>query len=127
MSIPGPAVQRELLFKQLRWALTSLAAVGSDQQTLFPDHVEKPGKLALEFDRCVSLIRGEYGPDLSEAQAGVLTAIEEKLATIVRDSNAFDTDLWTDEAVRSSEHWADVRRLASAALEAFEWPIKEQS
>jgi hypothetical protein len=127
MSIPGQEVQRDLLFKQLRWTLASLAAVGSDQQTLFPDHVEKPGKLALEFDRCVSQIRGEYGPELSEAQAGMLTAIEEKLATIARDSNTFDTDLWTDEALRSSEHWADVRRLASAALEAFGWPIKEQS
>jgi hypothetical protein len=64
---------------------------------------------------------------LSEAQAGALTAIEAELATIARDSNAFDTDLWTDEALRSSEHWADIRRLALAALEAFEWPIKEQS
>jgi hypothetical protein len=120
-------MQRDGHFRELRWILRGLATVGSDQQALFPDHVEKPDKLALEFDRCVSLIRGEYGPDLSVAQAGVLTAIEEKLATIARDSTAFDTDLWTDEALRASEHWADVRRLACSALEAFGWPIKEQS
>ena len=127
MSIPEHAVERDEQFKQLRWTLTSLAAVGSDQQALFPDHVEKPDKLALEFDRCASLIRGEYGPDLTGAQASVLTAIEQKLATIAGDSTAFDTDLWTDEALRASQHWADVRRLASSALEAFGWPIKEQS
>jgi hypothetical protein len=127
MSIQEPAVQRDLLFKQLKWTLTSIAALGSDQQTLFPDHVETPGKLALEYDRCVSVVRGEYGPDLSEVQNAALTAIEEKLATIARDSNAFDTDLWEGEALRSSGHWADVRRLATAALEAFGWPIKEHS
>jgi hypothetical protein len=127
VTIPEHTVERDEQLKQLRWTLTSFAAVGSDQQALFPDHVEKPGTLALEFDRCVSVIRGENGPDLSGAQASVLTAIEEKLATIARDSDAFDTDLWTDEALRSSEHWADVRRLARAALEAFGWPIKEQS
>jgi hypothetical protein len=34
-----------------------------------------------------------------------------------RDGADFDADLWTDTALRTSEHWAEVRRLASAAIE----------
>jgi hypothetical protein len=36
-----------------------------------------------------------------------------------RDGTELDADLWTDAAVRTSEQWADVRRLANAALDAF--------
>ena len=38
---------------------------------------------------------------------------------MARDGAEFDADIWTDEAVRTSEHWADVRTLAAAALDEF--------
>jgi hypothetical protein len=40
-----------------------------------------------------------------------------------RDGADFDADLWTDEAIRTSVHWRDVRALAAAALAAFELPL----
>jgi hypothetical protein len=36
-----------------------------------------------------------------------------------RDGAEFDADIWTDEAVRTSADWADVRRLAAAAVDAL--------
>ena len=42
-----------------------------------------------------------------------------------RDGAEFDLDLWTDAAVAGSEQWTDVRRLAAAALDAFDWPAAQ--
>jgi hypothetical protein len=41
-----------------------------------------------------------------------------------RDGSEFDVDLWTDAALSTSELWADVRRQALAALDAFGWAIR---
>ena len=41
---------------------------------------------------------------------------------MARDGAEFDADIWTDEAVRTSEHWAEVRALAAAALDEFSAP-----
>ena len=40
-----------------------------------------------------------------------------------RDGAEFDADLWTEAALATSEHWADVRRLALSALDAFQWVV----
>jgi hypothetical protein len=42
-----------------------------------------------------------------------------------RDGSEFDADLWSPAALTSSEQWAVVRRLAHAALQAFEWPAEQ--
>ncbi|HET7216688.1 MAG TPA: hypothetical protein VFJ02_01510 [Vicinamibacterales bacterium] len=109
-------------FKQLRWSLHALATAGSTQRALFPERVHRPDELAFEFDHWLSLIRRFYGDDLPPGPRDALAAVERKLSTMSRDGVEFDLDLWTDAAVAGSEQWADVRRLAAAALAAFEWP-----
>jgi hypothetical protein len=110
-------------FRQLRWSLQALAAAGSDQRTLFPDHVVTADELAFDFDHWAGVIRSNYEPDLSRPQAESLGAIDQKLATMSRDGIEFDLELWTEAALSTSEHWSGVRRLATAALEAFGWLV----
>ena len=111
-------------FKQLRWSLRALATAGSHQRTLFPDLAATADELAFEFDHWAGLIRSHYDGELSRPQSDSLAAIDRKMATLSRDGVEFDLELWTDAALSSSEHWADVRSLAASALEAFGWTIE---
>lgn len=113
--------ERSWHFKQLRRSLQALAISGSGQRALFPDFVVKADELALDFDHWFAVIRSNYASDLTRPQADALVMIDQKLATISRDGAEFDVELWTEEALSGSEHWADVRRLAASALEAFGW------
>lgn len=112
-------------FKQLRWSLQALATAGSTQRALFPEAVHRPDELAFDFDHWHVLVRSLYGGELTPGQLDALTALARKLATMSRDGAEFDLDLWTDAAVAASEQWADVRALAAAALDVFEWPAAQ--
>jgi hypothetical protein len=113
--------------KQLKWTLQSLAQAGSVQPTLFPEQAPNADDLAFSFDHWTSIVRQNYGAELSGDQNAALDAIARKLATMSRDGAEFDADLWTEAALATSEHWADVRRLASSALNAFEWVVNASS
>src|SRR4051812_31024070 len=117
------APQRAWHFKQLKWALQSLAAAGSAQPPLFPEQVQSPDDLAFAFDHWASLLQDAYADEISPAQAAALETLCRSLGTISRDGAEFDADLWTDGALRTSEHWAQVRRQALAAMEAFGWSV----
>jgi hypothetical protein len=122
VSIPeSDDAQRAWRFRQLRWSLQALAGAGSDQQSLFPDRVSSADDLAFDFDHWCSVIRSAYDDGLTAAQSSALDALARKLATMSRDGAEFDVELWTDAAVRSSEHWAEVRQLACGGLDAFGW------
>jgi hypothetical protein len=118
------APQRTWHFKQLKWSLQALAQAGSAQPSLFPEQAPGPDDLAFGFDHWSSLVRDAYLGDLSAAQVTALDAICERLTTMSRDGSEFDVDLWTDAALSTSELWADVRRQALVALDAFGWVIK---
>jgi hypothetical protein len=112
--------QRTWHFKQLRSSLRSLAAAGSGQPSLFPDQTRTPDELAFDFDHWLDVVRSNYEGELEAAQAEALDAIAKKLSTMSRDGAEFDVDLWTEAAFGTSEHWAEVRRLADAALKVFD-------
>ena len=101
--------------------MRSLTAAGSEQPPLFPDDVITADQMALDFHHCAFVIRSKYATDLSAGEAESLAALEQKLATMSLDGAEFDVELWTDAALRTSEHWSDIRRLAAAALDAFGW------
>jgi hypothetical protein len=119
--MPEDNAERASDLHQLRKSLRSLAAAGSDQPTLFPDDVVQPDQLALDFARCARVV-DEEDTDLSDDQADAIAALERKLVTMSRDGAEFDAELWTEAALRNSEHWAEVRTLAQSALEAFGQP-----
>jgi hypothetical protein len=105
--------------RELMRVLRQLARAGSEQPALFPDENVSAGELVRAFDQRALALRGSYDDRLSPSQVETLTALEEKLSTMSRDGAEFDADIWTDEAVRTSERWAEVRVLAAAALDAF--------
>jgi hypothetical protein len=119
--------QRSEHFRHLRWSLHALAMAGSEQQMLFPLHIVKAEELASDYDHWSAVVRSHYESELPESQLASLDAIDKKLAIISRDGAEFDLELWTDAALRGSEHWAEVRALAASALEAFGWPIETPS
>jgi hypothetical protein len=111
-------------FKQLKWSLQALAEAGSVQPALFPERAPGPDDLAFAFDHWAAVVRDIYLPELSPAQAQALSGMAAKLAVMSRDGAEFDVELWTDAALETSEHWADVRQLALSALEAFGWAVE---
>jgi len=106
-------------FRELTRVLRALASVGFDQPALFPDIKVSAGELVRDFDQRASVVLESEDGQLSPSQLESLTSLTQKLATMSRDGAEFDADNWTDEAMRSSEHWAEVRSLAAAALDEF--------
>ena len=129
MITPDENALRAGHFRELKWSLQALAIPASDQLSLFPQlaamGAHAPAdELALDFEHWASVVHDNYEEELSPAQAGALAAISETFTTMSGDAAEFGAELWTEEAVRSSSHWQDVRRLATVALEAFDWPLE---
>ena len=101
-------------------SLKALASEPSDQLALFPESITRAGDLAARFEERLRALREDDAGALTRAQADALETLSARLATISSDGVEFDPDLWTDEALRASVHWGDVRALAQAALDAFE-------
>ncbi len=119
-AVPDESADRSAHFGQLKRSLRRLISTGTNQPTLFPEEPVSAGQLATEFDQSTVLVRGTYGNQLSGEQLETLAALERQLATMSQDVAEFDVELWTESALRSSEAWSDVRRLAALTLEAFE-------
>jgi hypothetical protein len=105
--------------RELMHVIRQLAHAGSGQPALFPDENISAGALVRAFDQRALAVRDSYDDRLSSTQLESLTALEKKLSTMSRDGAEFDADIWTDEAVRTSGDWAEVRTLAAAALQEF--------
>lgn len=105
--------------RELMHVIRQLAHAGSGQPALFPDENVSAGELVRAFDHRALAVRDSYDDRLSPSQLESLTALEKKLSTMSRDGAEFDADIWTDEAVRTSNDWAEVRRLATITVEAF--------
>jgi hypothetical protein len=103
--------------RELMRVIRRLASAGSAQPDLFPDENVSAGELVREFDQHAAVVRESDEGELSSQQLESLIALEKKLSTMSRDGAEFDADIWTDEALRTSEHWAEVRALAAAALQ----------
>jgi hypothetical protein len=119
MTEPDP--RRDWHLRQLERSLRGLANADGAQGALFPGFARTPSDLAFDFDHWVSVVRSNYDDELTAAQRGALAAIEATFAAMSRESADFDLDVWSGPALRTSERWAEVRRLASSALEAMDW------
>jgi hypothetical protein len=104
-------------FRELILVIRRLASAGSGQPALFPDVNVSATDLVRDFDQRLSVVREDSEDQLSSRQVESLNLLGQKLSTMSRDGAEFDADIWTDEAVRSSPDWAEVRTLAEAALD----------
>ena len=118
---PDTERRRAWHYRQLKWSVQALALRAPEQLVLFPDFVATADELALELDHWATLVLEKYPDELSGSQAETLKALHQKLETMSRDGAEFDADLWTEAAMGSNVHWQEVRALAIAVRDAFEW------
>jgi hypothetical protein len=118
---PDDNALRAWHFKRLHWSLQALAAAGSNQRLLFPDSAPTADELAFDFDHWASVVRTTYDRELSAGQTEALQAIDRMFGTLSSDEAEFGLGLWTETALQTTDQWAEVRRLAGAALDAFGW------
>ena len=112
--------ERAERLRELRWSLQALAA--SSQPSLFPEWAVTPDHLAVDFDRCASVVLENHRHELEDVQRERLEEIGELLERMSRDGVEFNADLWSTAALEHSDQWGIVRRLALDALDAFGWP-----
>ena len=112
---------KDIHFQSLQQALHALTVAPSPQPALFPESIATADELALDYDNWASVVRGNYEHDLSDQQRRSLAAIDRRLSEIADGSH----DLWSGDALAHDAAWADVRRLAAEALEAFGWTVEE--
>jgi hypothetical protein len=79
--------------------------------------------LVLEFDEAYTAFVEGFEVLPTEAQLVALQAVDSKLAAMVGEK---DATLWSERSRRQDPVWQDVRRLASAAIHAFDWPLQAQ-
>ena len=113
--------------RALRWSLRALATAGSGQPPLFPEQAVSPGELATSVEQASALVTLGDSGEVTAAQRVALEAISAHFATLSRDEAEFGVELWTEAAVATSDQWAEVRRLAMDALEAFGWSALDES
>ena len=110
----------DLLPNQLIWAVQALACNAEEQLSLFPDFVVKADELATDFSDGLLLVRNS---EMSASKLSVLRAIDTKLGRISADGAEFSESVWTDQGLRESEHWSEVRALAKEVLREFDLPL----
>ena len=111
---------RESIFNRLKHSLQILASSPEVQLRLLPSFVVKADELALEFDHWRIVVLHNYSEDFTSDQLSALTALDAKLVWLTTSGNKH----WTDQAVRESSGWREIRELATGALNKLGWPIE---
>jgi hypothetical protein len=112
---------REGIFERTKEALQLLACPAEVQIRLLPSFVCVADELALEFSHWRGVLVGNFASELTPEQIASLTVIVEKLALFSRGGKSFKEGFWTDEALRESTDWENIRQLAIQALHRFGW------
>lgn len=106
-----------------RWVFGALEALvrlslDPDQQgNLYPDFADRPFELADETS--TPLLTAPH--DASEVGVPVLVRYLQEIDDIcVERDKVSDSFFWSDEGIRRSEHWAEIRVLARRGLAEYE-------
>jgi len=113
-------VPKDAIFQRLKHSVQLLASSPEIQLQLLPSFVCKADELARDFDLWQEVTLHNYRGDLNRSQLSALAALDEKLGWLTHDG----VKHWTDEAVRTSREWQEVRCLANRVLDAFGWPAE---
>jgi len=98
---------------ELLRALTALAADGDAALTDYPIGCARADELGIDYSHFLQCVVANC-PDLFDrTQMQLLERIDDMLDTMSGEGNS---ELWADEAVRSSDEWRQVRSRAQAAL-----------
>ena len=114
------APDRVWLTQQLRNCLENLASPGFIALSQVPEDSHKADEMALEFDNFYQAYIQNFGHELSEQQRSELALVDDLLSTM---SESPDSQLWTDESVRSDPAWQRVRSASASALNTLGWAV----
>src|ERR1700727_1049497 len=106
---------KDAIFERLKHSVQLLASPAAIQLQLLPPFVCKADELALEFDHWQEVVLHNYGKQLSADQACAVKILKEKLHSLTLAG----AEHWTDESVRNSPEWQNVRSLAADVLKVF--------
>ena len=105
--------------ERFKWATQALAVHADVQLRLFPDLVCKADELALEWDQHFRAVATD---SWTVPQVTLARSVDAKLEAMSHGGQDYQDTLWDDSALRCSSHWAELRLLAAAVLDAFGWP-----
>jgi len=107
--------------KQLQYSIVCLAQPAEFQLSLFPDFVCKADELALNFEDGLYELVGHEN-EVTDNQRLALDGLDHLLSEM---SKAGNSEVWTDEAVRTHPMWNEVRLKAKVVADAFHWDTQE--
>jgi hypothetical protein len=111
---------REAIFERLKHSLQLLASQPEIQLRLLPSFVCRADELALDFDQWREMVLHNYAEDLSPDRRSALALLDEKLTWLTTNGK----EHWTDQAIKESDEWKNIRALAVIALNTFGWSIE---
>jgi hypothetical protein len=114
------AYPKKEIFERLKHSVQLLASSPEVQLQLLPAYVCKADELVLGFDHWREVALHNYRGELSADELAALTALDEKLNWLTANGR----EHWSDEAVRTSPEWQNIRYLATRVLEIFGWPLE---
>ncbi|MBI2900234.1 MAG: hypothetical protein HYY17_08610 [Planctomycetes bacterium] len=109
---------KEAVFLRLKHSLQALAIPPDEQLGLFPEFVCKADELALDYSHWLECAVGNYPQEFTGEQRHFLENVDGVLESM---SGAENAHLWTDDALRYSVEWSNVRVLAEEALKTLGW------
>src|SRR5215469_7153105 len=111
------SVDRLAIFEHLEHSIQVLARPAEIQFGMLPRFVCRADELALDFDLWREIVLHKFRSELSTDQTSCLEDIDRSLSELTHMGPGH----WTEDAVRESEEWKRVRKLATAALASFGW------
>jgi hypothetical protein len=114
------SVDRLASFERLKHSIQVLACPSEIQLNMLPRFVCKADEVALDFDLWREVVLSNFRSELSTDQMSCL----ERLNRILSQLTGLGRECWTEEAVRQSGEWKQVRTLAAVALDSFGWSLE---
>ena len=106
---------KQWIVERLKHSLQALALPASAQLLLFPDFVVKTDELVLDFHHWRECALSNYRDGMTTTQLESLAALDAHFA------NLTECTAWTEGDLSAHPFWAEARRLAVQALNAFGW------
>jgi hypothetical protein len=104
--------------KILAQAVRDLALPGEAALARKPAASHRPDELALEFDEAYTTFVGSLDELPPAEHLKGLQVLDSKLSSM---SGAHNSQLWTEQAVKTDSQWSVVRALAKAVVQMFGW------
>lgn len=102
---------------KIKWAVQALAQPAEIQIGLFPDFVNVADELALTWEEALGEIT--ENDNFSDDILMNIHSLDESILAISGDSNS---EFWTDDALRESNKWEEVRSIAATIIKKMSWP-----